>query len=68
MDQLQDYEFGGFRFSGRRKELTRDGAVVPLGSRALDVLACLLRNAPETVGKNALMAAVGPAAWWKTII
>src|SRR5579863_465879 len=60
MEHGQTFEFGEFRFSERRKELTRDGAVVPLGSRALDILACLLRNAGGTVGKDALMAAVWP--------
>jgi TolB-like protein len=58
--QAQSFEFGAFRFSEQRKELSRDGAVVPLGSRALDVLACLLRHAGETVGKDALMADVWP--------
>jgi adenylate cyclase len=60
MDSGQNFEFGEFRFSARRRELTRAGATVPLGSRALDILAVLLRHAGGTVGKDALMAAVWP--------
>ena len=58
MDNEESFEFGAFRFSTRRNELTRDGAVVPLGSRALDILGFLLRHPGQTIGKDALMAAV----------
>jgi adenylate cyclase len=54
------FEFGAFRFSARGKQLARNGIVVPLGSRALDILAFLLEHAGQTVGKDALMAAVWP--------
>jgi adenylate cyclase len=60
MDGAQNFEFSGFRFSGPRKELSRNGIVVPLGSRAQDILACLLGRCGETVSKDALMAAVWP--------
>ena len=60
MEGEPQVSFGEFRFSWRRRELSRAGAVVPLGSRASDVLAFLLRHAGETVGKSALMAAVWP--------
>jgi adenylate cyclase len=60
MDGAQSFEFADFRFSGRSKELSRNGVTVPLGSRALDILACLLRHAGETIGKDALMSAVWP--------
>jgi len=52
------FEFGAFRFSARGKQLVRDGIVVPLGSRALDILAFLLDRAGQTVTKDALIAAV----------
>lgn len=55
-----DFAFDKFRFSGQRRELSRDGIVVPLGSRAADILALLLRHAGRTVTKDALMAAVWP--------
>jgi adenylate cyclase len=54
------HTFVGFRFSTRRKELTRDGVPVPLGSRAADLLGVLLRHAGQTVSKETLMAAVWP--------
>jgi adenylate cyclase len=60
MDRGRSFEFGVFRFSARGKQLTRNEIVVPLGSRALDILAFLLDHAGQTVGKDALMAAVWP--------
>jgi len=60
MDQFHSFQFAGFRFSGRRRELACDGTVVPLGSRALDILGELLRHAGQTVGKDELMRAVWP--------
>ena len=60
MDSGRSFEFGRFRFSTRRKELTRNGAVVPLGSRALDILAFLLDHAGRTVGRGELIAAIWP--------
>jgi len=60
MDRGRSFKFGAFRFSARGKHLTRDGIVVPLGSRALDILAFLLDHAGQTVSKDALMAAVWP--------
>ena len=60
MEADQDFQFDQFRYSGQRHELSRDGAVVPLGSRAVDILAFLLRHAGQTVSKDALMAAVWP--------
>jgi TolB-like protein len=60
MDDTRGFAFGEFTFSDHRKELRRNGMVVPLGSRALDVLGCLLRQAGKTVDRDALMAAVWP--------
>src|ERR1700679_3653328 len=60
MDSGRVFEFAAFRFSVWRKQLTRDGAVVPLGSRALDILGFLLEHAGRTVGRGALIAAIWP--------
>jgi TolB-like protein len=60
MEPGKSFALGEFRYSGQRRELSRDGTVVPLGSRALEILAFLLRHAGETVGKDALMEAVWP--------
>ena len=59
-DARQSFAFGEFRFSDQRKELSRNGTPVPLGSRAVDILAYLLLHAGQTVSKDALMAAVWP--------
>jgi len=60
MQSGQDFAFGKFRYSGQRRELSRDGTVVPLGSRAVEILAFLLGHAGQTISKDALMAAVWP--------
>src|SRR5580698_4138041 len=60
MDSGGSFEFGAFRFHARGKQLVRNGIVVPVGSRALDILAFLLDHAGQTVGKDALMTAVWP--------
>jgi predicted ATPase/DNA-binding winged helix-turn-helix (wHTH) protein len=54
------YAFGPFRLHPARRELTRDGRPVELGSRALDVLLALLRRHGETATKTDIMAAVWP--------
>jgi len=60
MEAGPDFAFGRFRYATQRRELSRDGIVVPLGSRAVDILAFLLRHAGQTVSKDTLMAAVWP--------
>ena len=60
MEGSDSYAFAGFRFSARRKELTRAGSPIALGSRAADLLAILLRHAGQTVSKETLLAAVWP--------
>ena len=60
MEESDYYAFAGFRFSARRRELTRSGSPIVLGSRANDLLAILLRHAGQTVSKEALMAGVWP--------
>jgi DNA-binding winged helix-turn-helix (wHTH) protein len=56
----QDFEFGPFRLDRRNRSLTRDGAPVSVGGRALDVLVVLASAAGETVGKDALLDQVWP--------
>lgn len=60
MGGSDSYTFAGFHFSARRKELTRAGSPIPLGSRAADLLSVLLHHAGQTVGKDTLMEAVWP--------
>ncbi len=52
--------FGRFRFDRQRHELTRDGAIVRLGSRAIDVLAVLASAKGAVVSKDELLARVWP--------
>jgi TolB-like protein/Tfp pilus assembly protein PilF len=52
--------FGRFRLDVDRRELSRDGARVPLGSRALDILCVLASAKGEIVSKDELMRRVWP--------
>ena len=52
--------FGPFRLSFGRRELLKDGVVVPLGSRAFDLLAALVRRSGNVVSKDELLAQVWP--------
>jgi predicted ATPase/DNA-binding winged helix-turn-helix (wHTH) protein len=55
--------FGPFRFVPRARQLTRDGATVKLGGRALDLLTVLVENEGEVVGHRELMARVWPGVF-----
>jgi TolB-like protein len=55
-----DVRFGQFRFDLGRRELSRDGTAVRLGSRALDVLSMLASARGEVVTKDQLLARVWP--------
>src|SRR5712671_2449882 len=52
--------FGRFRFDLGRRELSRDGIPVRLGSRALDVLSVLAAARGDVVTKDELLARVWP--------
>ena len=52
--------FGGFRLVPAQRRLTRDGAPVALGARAMDILLHLSANTGKVVSKQALMKAVWP--------
>jgi predicted ATPase/DNA-binding winged helix-turn-helix (wHTH) protein len=54
--------FGPFRLSPRERRLERDGEPVKLGDRALDLLLCLVANAPEVVSKTVLTQHAWPNA------
>ena len=56
----QDIVLGPFRLDRLGRSLTRDGAPVPVGGRALDVLAILAAAAGETIGKDTLLDQVWP--------
>jgi len=53
--------FGEFALHPGRRELTRDGMPVDLGSRATDVLLALLRHPGQLATKAAIMTEVWPA-------
>ncbi len=55
-----EMRFGAFRLSVDRRELLKNGVPVPLGSRAFDVLAALLRRAGNVASKDELLAEVWP--------
>jgi predicted ATPase/DNA-binding winged helix-turn-helix (wHTH) protein len=52
--------FGAFRLLPAQRQLLRDGAPVPLGARAMDLLLHLTANPGTVVTKQALMKAVWP--------
>src|ERR1043166_2808945 len=52
--------FGRFRLDLSQRQLARDGAPIPLGSRALDILCALAVAKGEVVSKDELMARVWP--------
>lgn len=54
------FAFGPFRLAAGERLLTRDGAPVDLGARALDILVALVSRPNEPVGKRELMAEVWP--------
>jgi predicted ATPase/DNA-binding winged helix-turn-helix (wHTH) protein len=55
-------EFGRFRLFTRQRELRLGDAVIPLGSRAFDVLLILVEARGELVTKEELLARVWPGA------
>lgn len=52
--------FGPFRLLPIERRLERDGTVVPLGSRALDILIALAERPGEVLGRDALMRRAWP--------
>src|ERR1700736_4198523 len=60
MTPVDDIPFGPFRFSWRRRELSRGGRLLPLSRRARDLLCVLVSARGELVTKDELMAQVWP--------
>jgi DNA-binding winged helix-turn-helix (wHTH) protein len=56
------YESGQWRLDPGRHELLACGVPVPIGARALEAMAVLVRSANELVIKDALMARIWPGA------
>jgi predicted ATPase len=48
-------QFGPFELSSRERVLRRDGVMLPLGSRALDILICLAERPGEVIAKQDLI-------------
>ncbi len=60
-DEAQrNLQFGPFGISSRERVLRRDGAVLPLGSRALDLLIYLAGRPGEVIAKQELIDHVWP--------
>ncbi|HLZ66258.1 MAG TPA: winged helix-turn-helix domain-containing protein [Aliidongia sp.] len=56
-------EFGPFRLDRARRLLLKDGAPVPLGDRAFEILQVLVGHAPEIVSKATLFEQVWPGVF-----
>ena len=52
--------FGPFRVNRARRLIEQNGEAVQVGSRAFDILACLLEHAGQVVGKAELLRQVWP--------
>ncbi|MGY8668524.1 winged helix-turn-helix domain-containing protein [Bradyrhizobium sp. UFLA05-109] len=52
--------FGPFRLAPSERLLTREGAPVELGARALDILIALVSRPNDVIGKNELLSHVWP--------
>lgn len=55
-----DLSFGRFRLDLEKRELSRDGTLIKLGSRAFDILCVLVKANGELVTKDELMSQVWP--------
>ena len=55
--------FGPFELRPSKRLLTRDGAPVVIGDRALDLLVALVTRANEVVGKKEILAKVWPGTF-----
>lgn len=54
------WDFGSFRLDGSQHLLFRDGQLVPLSRKAVDILAVLVENHGQLVEKDSLMRRVWP--------
>lgn len=58
--KTQHYMFGPFRLNADEHVLLRDGQVVPLAPKAVDLLVALVANSDRLLSKNELMKLVWP--------
>ena len=49
------WKIGPFELSSRERSLRRDGAILPLGDRAFDILICLAERPGEVISKQELL-------------
>jgi DNA-binding winged helix-turn-helix (wHTH) protein/cytochrome c-type biogenesis protein CcmH/NrfG len=63
MAELNLYEFGEFTLDLSERRFSRNGAVVPLAPKALDLLAALVRSRGRLVTKRELLDRVWPQAF-----
>ncbi len=59
-DAQRNLQFGPFELSSKERVLRRDGVVLPLGSRALDILIYLAGRPGEVIAKQELIDHVWP--------
>jgi predicted ATPase/DNA-binding winged helix-turn-helix (wHTH) protein len=59
-DNHGNLQFGPFELSSRERVLRRDGVVLPLGGRALDILIYLAEHPGEVIAKQELIDHVWP--------
>lgn len=59
-EHKQFYEFDEFRLDVLKRQLTREGQVVPLYSKAFDLLLVLVRNGGRDLTKDELLDSVWP--------
>src|SRR3954465_11694538 len=59
-DVQRNLQFGPFELSSRQRVLRRDGVMLPLGGRALDILIYLAERPGEVIAKQELMDQVWP--------
>jgi len=57
------YQFGEFRLKVGARVLERDGKPVPIGSKAFEVLTCLVTHAGDVVTKDQLLKTVWPESF-----
>ena len=54
------YVFGAFRLNRADRQLVREGTVVPLASKAMDVLLILVENSGRVIERAELLKRVWP--------
>src|ERR1700682_3714395 len=64
MGQTKDfYEFGPYRLDQHSRILLKDGTIVSLTPKVLDMLLVLVKNAPQPVSKEELLSTIWPGTF-----